>query len=41
MRAVYLEILPQLTPEQREAAKGLVVDFRNAVDGVRKLALGF
>lgn len=41
VRTVYLEVLPQLTPEQREAAKGLVVDFRNAVDGVRKLALGF
>ncbi len=41
VRAVYLEILPQLTPEQREDAKGLVKDFRNAVDGVRKLALGF
>ena len=41
VRAAYLEILPQLTPEQREAAKGLMVDFRNAADGVRKLALGF
>lgn len=41
VRAAYLEIVPQLTPEQREAAKGLMKDFRNAVDGVRKLALGF
>jgi Spy/CpxP family protein refolding chaperone len=41
VRATYLEIVPHLTPEQREAAKGLMQDFRNAVDGVRKLALGF
>ncbi len=41
VRTAYLEILPQLTPEQREAAKDLIRDFRNAVDGVRKLALGF
>ena len=41
VRAVYLEFYPQLSPAQREAARSLVVDFRNAVDGVRKLALGF
>jgi len=41
VRAVYLEVVPQLTPGQREAARGLMVDFRTAVDGVRKLALGF
>lgn len=41
VRAAYLDIVPQLTPDQREAAEGLVKDFRNAVDGVRKLALGF
>lgn len=41
VRTAYLEILPQLTPEQRESAKALVKDFRNAVDAVRKLALGF
>jgi hypothetical protein len=41
VRAAYLEVVPQLTPDQREAAKTLVRDFRNAVDGVRKLALGF
>lgn len=40
VRAAYLEVVPQLTPDQREAAKGLMRDFRNAVDGVRKLALG-
>lgn len=41
VRSVYLEIVPRLTPEQREAATGLMVDFRTAADGVRKLALGF
>ncbi len=41
VRAAYLEVVPQLTPDQREAAKVLVKDFRNAVDGIRKLALGF
>jgi hypothetical protein len=41
VRSAYLEIVPQLTQEQREAAVGLMKDFRNAVDGVRKLALGF
>jgi hypothetical protein len=40
VRGAYLEIVPQLTLEQREAAKGLVKDFRTAVDGVRKLTLG-
>lgn len=41
VRSAYLEMVPQLTPDQREAAKGLMKDFREAVDGVRKLALGF
>ena len=41
VRAIYLEVDPQLTPDQREGAKELAKDFRNAVDGVRKLALGF
>jgi hypothetical protein len=40
VRGAYLEIVPQLTLEQREAARGLMKDFRTAVDGVRKLALG-
>jgi Spy/CpxP family protein refolding chaperone len=41
VRATYLEIVPQLTPEQRDSAKELVKDFRNVVDSVRKLLLGF
>lgn len=41
VRGTYLEAQAQLTPEQREKGKALVQDFRGAVDGIRKLLLGF
>lgn len=40
VRAVYLEAVPTLAPEQQASAKELVVDARNAADSLRKLLLG-